>query len=242
MIYKVDFAGKTVRYRLRDPAVRIEFGRYMEPSEGTDCDVYATDERMERMRPYMPPGISDYYVEFRALMGETSLELIKHGRCLFHAASFLYRGRAWLLTGPSGIGKTTQFRNWQRLFPGETQIICGDMPVLETCEDGTVRVHSSPWNGKERFGEPGVSGRLACIVRLVQSDEDEFLPLSPADAVMPLFSQFAVRPETGRQIELLAGFADKVLSAVPCVVYNNRGDDGSTLKLREMFNGILERE
>ena len=47
---------------------------------------------------------------------------------------------------------------------------------------------------------------------------------------------------TGRQIELLAGFADKVLSAVPCVVYNNRGDDGSTLKLREMFNGILERE
>ncbi|MBQ1817791.1 MAG: hypothetical protein II124_04080 [Clostridia bacterium] len=41
MIYKVDFGGQTLKYKLRDPAVRIEFGRYMTPSEGGEYDVYS---------------------------------------------------------------------------------------------------------------------------------------------------------------------------------------------------------
>ncbi|MBQ4341233.1 MAG: hypothetical protein II756_01870, partial [Clostridia bacterium] len=156
--------------------------------------------------------------------------------------SFVYRGKAWLLCGPSGVGKTTQYRNWMKRFPGEIEIICGDMPALEAREDGSVWVHPSPWNGKERFGAPDGSAELMGIVRLVQAKANEFEPLAPAEAVVPLLRQFAVRPETAGQIRLLAAIAEKVLSSAPAMLYRNRGDLESTEILRSKFDELLERK
>jgi len=53
---------------------------------------------------------------------------------LFRLAAVLYR--AWLLAGPSGVGKSTQIKSLQSLEPGAFGVICGDRPVLELREDG----------------------------------------------------------------------------------------------------------
>ena len=72
---------------------------------------------------------SPYRAEADALIPVISDWLLPKG-CVFHSAAFWWRGKAYLLTGPSGIGKSTQLRNWMDLYPKETELINGDKPIL----------------------------------------------------------------------------------------------------------------
>lgn len=233
MIYQVDYAGHAVHYDLRRPETRRFFGRYMHEAPDAPSGVRASDELLDYVRPFMPADSPEHGLEFRSLILLTSRSLLPHGCCLFHAAAFLWHGRAWLVTGHSGVGKTTQFRNWRRLFPGEIEMICGDIPVLEGREDGSVWVHSSPWNGKEHFGSLSLSAPLGGIVRLEQKEENFIYPLPVCDAIPLLFRQFLVRPEDETEILALSALVDRILHYAPMWFFENRGDDASTAMLRE---------
>ena len=163
------------------------------------------------------------------------------GNCVFHAAAFSWRGRAWLLTAPSGTGKTTQYLNWQRLFPGEIQMISGDMPILEAKQDGSLWVYPSSWNGKENiFGAPAAP--LGGLVFLEQGKEDRMLPFPPHDAVIPLLRQFMVVPESEEEILQLTSLLERILVSVPCRKFVNLGGDASTILLRDTFSHFLAKE
>ncbi len=237
MIYQVDYAGHAVHYALRDPETRCFFGRYMRQSPDETVGIRASDELLDYVRPFMPENTSAGGLEFRSLILLTAHSLLPSGCCLFHAAAFLWLGRAWLVTGPSGVGKTTQFRNWQRLFPGEVQMICGDIPVLEGREDGSVWVHPSPWNGKERMGDRTLSAPLGGIVRLGQKEENTIYPLPVCDAIPVLFRQFMVRPENEDEIIALSRLVERILQYAPVWFFENRGDNASTALLRETLKG-----
>ncbi len=237
MIYQVEYAGHPVRYALRWPETRRFFGDYMQEAPGETCDVCATDPWLDYVRTLLPQGTDGPYLEHRALIGSTCHPLLRHDCCLFHAAAFLWRDRAWLVTGPSGVGKTTQFRNWQRLFPGEVQMICGDMPVLEGRDDGSVCVHPSPWNGKEHMGDRSLSAPLGGVVRLEQKEANTIYPLPVCDAIPLLFRQFMVRPEDEEEILALSGLVDRILRYAPMWFFENLGDDASTALLRETLKG-----
>ncbi len=94
----------------------------------------------------------DAFAEFCLLCQQASKRLFDADRCIFHAAAIRWRGRAWLIAGGSGVGKSTQCRILLELWPDEFTIINGDKPVLECRKDGSVRVYPSPWNGKEGLG------------------------------------------------------------------------------------------
>ncbi len=237
MIYQVEYAGHTVRYALRWMDTRLYFGRYMRQAPGENWDVRASDDWLDYIRPMLPENAAPDAVEFRSLIGLTCHPLLRWDCCLFHAAAFLWQGRAWLVTGPSGVGKTTQFRNWQRLFPGEVQMICGDIPVLEGRDDGSVWVHPSPWNGKEHMGDRSLSAPLGGIVRLEQKDENVTYPLPVCDAIPVLFRQFMVRPENEKDILALSRLVEQILQYAPVWFFENRGDDASTALLRETLKG-----
>lgn len=239
MIWKSEIAGVVLRYKMRYPGTHFAFGSYVEPAEGEDFDVCATDDRLARTRTFLPEDARDYYVEYRALLGATALELLKYDRCIYHAVAFEYRGLAWLLTAGSGVGKTTQFLNWQRLFPGEIEMICGDMPVIEAGDDSII-VHSSAWNGKERMGSPGRSAKLGGIVALEQGDRNAISNLPAREAVFPLFTGFAVRPENEEQILALTSLMDRLYGSVPLMRFINLGDEESTAVLRSAINKTVE--
>ena len=239
-IYAVEYAGRTLRYSFLYSGTRFNFRSYIRAEESEDFDIRITQELMEIGRPLLPPGTSDAYVEYRIMISETSRELLRFGCCLFHAVAFVYRGYAWLLTAPSGTGKTTQFLNWQRLHPGEVEMICGDMPVLEPREDGTLWVHSTSWCGKESLGKKGLCAPLAGIILLEQGKENTLSPLPPRDAIFPFFQQFMVRPETETQILALARLMDRLLTDVPLWKFVNLGDDASTEMIRDTFNRRMQ--
>ena len=235
-IFQIEYAGNLVRYSFVFPGTRYCFRPLPRFAEGTDFHIRATREQIQHTRGLLPPDSSDSYAEYRTMIPLTSQELLRNGCCIFHAVSFLWRDYAWLLTAPSGTGKTTQYLNWQRLFPGEIQMICGDMPVLERRHDGSVWVWPSSWNGKEGLGNHNLSAPLAGIVLLEQGRENLLVPQSLGRAVIPCFQQFMVRPETEDQIGSLSVLIAQMLRAAPFWKFTNLGDDASTAMLREAFS------
>ena len=231
-VYEVEYAGRPIRYSFRFPLTKYYFREYVRRSEGEGFDARVSDELFEKGRAVLPEEMNDPSVEYRLLIALTIEKLLERDCCLFHSVAFVYRGRAWLLTAPSGTGKTTQFLNWQRAFPGEIEMICGDMPVL-ALRGGRISVHSSSWCGKENMGRRGLSAPLAGVVLLEQADRNELLPLEPHDALYPFFSQMLVRPETEEQIMGLARIMDSLLSGYPLMRFKNLGDDASTAMLRD---------
>lgn len=238
-VFAVEYAGHEVRYSFLCRRTWLNFRSYIRPVAGEEFDICATPELMERGRKLLPEYRDDY-VEYRLLIELTSRHLLKWGCCIFHSAAFVCQGKAWLLAAPSGTGKTTQFLNWQRLHPGEIEMITGDMPVIEPREDGTVMIHSTPWCGKENFGNKDLRAPLGGVILLEQGGENRLEPLEPREAVIPFFNQAIVTPGTETEIRALAKVMDRLIGAGKLAKFINKGDDPSTEMLRAFIIGNRE--
>ena len=237
-IYEVDYAGYAVRYAFRNSETKLGFGLHLRRSEADTYEVFADPAYISEARSLLPEDVTDGYVEYRSLVGLTSLVLLKHRRCIFHAVSFVFKGKAWLLTAPSGAGKTTQYLNWQRLFPDEITMISGDMPTLKLEEDGKLSVHSSPWNGKEKIGS-FLSAPLGGVVFLEKGKENRIEHYMPQEALLPLIGQFMVLPETEEDIYSLIEMLTALITRHPVAKFINLGNDMSTALLREWTERVI---
>ena len=154
--------------------------------------------------------------EASLITGRASDALLDFDRCIAHAVAVAYRGRAWLITGRPGVGKTTQLKGLQRLEPGAFTVICGDRPVLQLMEAdsdkkaGDVLVHPSPWNGKENFYGT-VTAPLAGIICLERGEENRLELLRTKEAVLPLFHALIQTGETTGTIRKAAAFEERLL-------------------------------
>lgn len=238
-VFQADIAGQTLRYKFIYPLTRLFFRGGLEPAEEDGPFVSVTPEDIERCRGKFPEGALNGQIEFKALISRTSCALLSEGpACVFHAAAVSAEGRAWLLTAPSGTGKSTQVMNWLKNGDHSPEVICGDMPALRLEEDGTVTVCPSPWNGKENLRGAGAA-KLGGIICLEKADENTIRPLSPVGRIGRCITQFVCSPEDGVQADNLARLADAMLSNYPVWLMRNRGDMQSTeLMLKTLFEGV----
>lgn len=232
-VYEITLAGHTIRYRFRRVQTKYYFRPFLRGSKSAEWDILLSAEDLAQGRLLYDESYPDAYVEFRTLRKPSSRFLMDLGCCIFHATAFLYQGRAWLLAAPSGTGKTTQFLHWQRLYPGEIEMICGDMPVLERRAEG-VWVHPSPWNGKENMGGTA-SAPLAGIVFLAQGQTNRAEELPPRELVTSAIKQLVCRPDTEKEWLSAATILDAALHGSRSFRYVNRGDDASTELLRNLI-------
>ncbi len=238
--FEWSLAGHKVLVSFLYPFTRFMLRPLPARAPGQIAELFATSDLIERGRRFLEADSSDAYVEYRCFIGLSSRWLLRFHACVFHAVAFSWRGRAWLVAAPSGIGKTTQYLNWQRLFPGEIQMISGDMPILEAVDGEHILIHPSSWNGKENLYGASAAP-LGGLVYLVQGNEDKMLPFPPKEAVIPLLRQFMVLPETEQEALQLASLLEKVFQTVPCRQFINRGGDESTVLLRDTLSGFLDR-
>ena len=235
-MYQAEYAGIPVRYRFRYPLTRMFFWNWMRPApDGTLSDakyVEVPEEVIENGRKRFPADAAAENIEFKALIDLTSRVLLSSAPvCIFHAVALNVLGKAWLITAPSGVGKTTQLKNWRLMKDvPDVGVICGDMPVLELSGDGTVVVHPSPWNGKEGFrgAEAAPLGGIVCLERIDPRDDNSIRLLDPSERISRCLGQFVCRPETETQIRNFARLADAALSSGSVWLLRNRGDAEST--------------
>lgn len=198
--------------------------------------VSVTRERLRRAAAIYPPNAPEDYVEYMELCPRASAAVLPAGRVIFHGVAFLWRERAWLLTAPSGTGKSTQYCLWKLLFPDEVQIINGDKPVVYL-ERGEAWVTSSPWAGKE-----GMSRRLHAplggIVWLQQAPENGMQRLSIHQCAGRLFTQFLFDCQEPAQVHAACRIEERMLRS-PVWLLKNRGDAESARLCRRTLEAYL---
>ena len=145
-----------------------------------------------------------------------------------HASGVVLDGRAWLFSGPPGIGKSTLTGRWVRLFGAE--ILNDDKPALRRLA-GAWTAWGTPWSGKHDLSSPA-GAPLGALVFLRRGEEARMEPLTPAQA-LPLFLSQTPRSLLWEGMERLLALADRLLREVPVWRLTCPNDDGAALAARE---------
>ena len=177
------------------------------------------------------------FAEYSLLGCRTSEYLMDFNRFMFHAVAMRWHDHAWLITALPGIGKSTQYRNLQMMYPDEVSIINGDKPIVEIRDDGAF-VHPSPWTGKERW--QGAEGAPLGGIIFLKRGENAIEPVSPKAVAVRTFFSINQSFDTGDVIQKAAKLAQQLLKSVPLWQLTNRGDLASSALIYETIKKSIE--
>lgn len=238
-IYEETFSGHRLRYAFQYAGTQSYLYPYIRRVTGEQYDILAPLDYIAAHKPFYTESTDDRYVEYKSLIGLTSLALLPYRCCIMHAVAVLMEESCWLITAPPGTGKTTQYYNLKSLYGDNVEMVCGDMPLLEIAKDESILVHPSPWNGKERI-RGKQSAPLGGILLLRQGEENTIHRLAPEETVFTLLTQLAVLPDTEEQALQVAGFAEHILMKYPFWEMVNRGDTASSRLAADTFRAYLK--
>ena len=229
MKIEIKLGGLPVRLQLEHTETAAYFEPYTLLDEEADASMHVTAE--DRIRDGGPvSGAPESFQEYSLLVAAASRCLLRRERVVYHGVAVKIGGRAWLITAPSGTGKTTQYVHLRNLYGDRICLVSGDKPILERSGD-RVFVHPSPWPGKECFpGGPG--GELAGIVLLEQAQANSAVRLSTREAVFPVFREFLYARDTEEEARAVGRIAEAMLR-LPVWKLRNRGDEASARLLYE---------
>lgn len=88
------------------------------------------------------------YCESICIYRKICREIIKFNCFMLHASLISFDGEGYAFSAPSGYGKSTHVRLWQRFFGNRVLIVNGDKPIIKF--DGKdFYAYGTPWCGKE---------------------------------------------------------------------------------------------
>lgn len=141
--------------------------------------------------------------------------LQRSGTIFLHASQIALQGKGILFTAPSGTGKTTQAKLWNR--SRNTPIICNDRTLIQ---NGLT--YGYPVDGSEPVCS-GASFPLGAVVLLEQSPENRIRRLKPMEVLTKLMPQVvydcwnpnATSAATQQILELIQHFPVYLLGCTP---------------------------
>ena len=152
--------------------------------------------------------------------------------------AFEWRGRVWLLTGPSGAGKTTHYLRWKLRYGEELRLLNGDKPLLEIPPEGAITVHPSPWYGKEGM-QQYFSGPLGGIILLEKAAENRMRRMTPREAAGCLFTQLLITRRDTDSVRRACALEQALLERTPLWLLQNRGDSAAAELCRDTLSKEL---
>lgn len=114
-----------------------------------------------------------------ALMMAYAFAAAQMGTMLMHASVIRCEGKGYLMTAPSGTGKSTHTRLWYDNIPG-CDLLNDDNPVVRII-DGQAIVYGSPWSGKTRCYR-NIQAPIGGLVRIQQRPENTIRKYSTVEA------------------------------------------------------------
>ncbi len=137
-----------------------------------------------------------------------------------HSSSVALDGKAYLFSGPCGMGKSTHSRLWKQYFGDDVQLFNDDKPALRYI-DGTWYAYGTPWCGKDGINK-NIKVPLAGICFLKQAPENRIRQLSKQEALSKILPQTIYRFSKVERINLLLNHLDKLLQQIPVFELENR--------------------
>lgn len=173
-----------------------------------DLTCWKTDD--EALATYMESGVKFYG------------HLLRFNGMLLHASAVEYRGRAYLFSGPSGMGKSTHTRLWQQVFGPAAQIFNDDKPALRLL-DGRWYAYGTPWCGKDGINQ-NCKVPLGGICFLKRGAENRIRRLPAAEAVPLIYGQTMYRLHKPENALRLMSAVDALLRRIPVFELECRPD------------------
>lgn len=122
MKFRLNLAGALVDVTTQYDDYYSYFSPYLEKNAGTSrpvppCpannrdipSVEISPQRLQKASGIYRPDSPAYYVEYMELCPAISSAITVFDRIVFHAVSFIWKDLAWLVTAPSGTGKSTHY-------------------------------------------------------------------------------------------------------------------------------------
>ena len=162
----------------------------------------------EEINIYLQSGFQFYY------------QLLNFNGLMLHSSALELDGKAYLFSGPCGVGKSTHTHLWQSTFGDKVRIFNDDKPALRRL-DGRWYAYGTPWCGKDGINV-NMKVPLGGICFLKQSKENLIRRLDKKEAIQKVLSQTTYKIGNVAKMDKLLQSVGKLVSEIPIYELCNR--------------------
>ena len=168
-------------------------------------------------------------------------QLLKFNGMMLHASAVELDGKAYLFSGPSGMGKSTHTRLWQTVFGSDrARVFNDDKPALRRLEDGWF-AYGTPWCGKDGINI-NMKVPLAGICFLKRGEENMIRRLTPIEATSRVIAQTLRRFNKPENLDRMIGLVDRLVSEIPIFELYNKPEPEAALLSYETMSRVSEEK
>lgn len=153
---------------------------------------------------------------------------------LLHGSFVIWQGRGLVFTGPSGVGKTTQARLWNRYAGAD--LVNGDKVLLRIPDRAPVTAFGLPWTGSSPYGL-NRKAALHAVVLLRQGQENRLRRLDAAESLPQLLPQAFLPHWDAEAVAAALDTLNRIIEQVPVWSLQCRPDAGAVAVLCEGLFG-----
>lgn len=140
-------------------------------------------------------------------------KLLLFNGMMLHASALEYNGKAYLFSGPCGMGKSTHTRLWQSIYGDAVQVFNDDKPALRRL-DGQWFAYGTPWCGKDGINQ-NKKVPLGGICFLKRGETDKIRRLDPKEAMQNIIWQTTRKLADINKMNKLLELVDKLVCEIP---------------------------
>ena len=168
-------------YQLPDGGYLIE----MSNPRGELCGLLHADKQFENCTVALlrPEFYNRNFALNNALMMAFAFASADKQTVLLHASVIRKDGRGYLMTAPSGTGKSTHTYLWYKNIPG-CDLMNDDNPVVRII-NGAPIIYGTPWSGKTPCYR-NIQAPVGALVRIQQRKKNEIRRMKPIEALATL--------------------------------------------------------
>ena len=188
-----------------------------------------------RYRPETWPTLSQEDVAYMESGFQFYYRLLRFGGMMLHASAVELDGRAYLFSGPCGVGKSTHTSLWRDVFGEDVVVFNDDKPALRRI-DGRWYAYGTPWCGKDGINV-NMKVPLAGICFLKQSDHNEIRRLEGKQALSKVISQTTYRLRDADKMMKMMKNVDQLIAEIPIYELFNRPERAAAELSYQVMSG-----
>lgn len=190
--------------------------------------------RTDLFHPEYWPGASENLMIYMESGCQFYGKLLGFHGMMLHASAVEMHGKAFLFSGPSGMGKSTHTRLWQQVFGTEARVFNDDKPALRFL-DGKWYAYGTPWCGKDSINK-NVKVPLVGICFLKQAAENRIRRLDVFEAMQKIVSQTHNKFRRVEMLDQMLENVERLASTIPVFELENKPESDAAKMSYETMN------
>lgn len=217
---------------------RVEEGYYLQyhiPGTVKGCLVRTDSELAE---VYVENGPIDGAVGLQVIRNAFFFYLQRRGKTVIHSASIFYKGKVWLFSAPSGVGKSSHVQFWREAGFSFNDFN-GDLAICYLDENGKPVAAGSPWCGTSGI-YCNSTASLGGVVFLQRGEENRIMKLNRSESVWRLVARSLIPNWTQEDVAKSVGIAEQLASKIEVALMTCTYDVHAAYVARGYINQVVE--